>query len=254
MCGDVLVRDGRLRQIRRAPMTSRITGSPMAVRVAPYVVFLVLTFCQGQFGPGSQYWFYLAKTIAGAAMIWVAYPFIEEMRWKWSWQACAVGVAVFAMWVGLDSYYPKVDEVFGRLGWSRSNPGDESVKTLWNPTAQFGAGSGLAWFFIGVRIIGSSLVVPPLEEVFFRSFLYRYLAARDFHAVPLGLFRLTPFLAGAVLFGMVHNQWLAGILCGLIYQGLVCLKGRLGDAITAHATTNFLLGLWVVWRGDWQFW
>jgi len=235
-------------------MISRITGSPLAIRVAPYAVFLALGFGQGLFGQGSQYWFYLAKTVAGAAMIWVAYPFIQEMRWKWSWEACAVGVAVFVMWVGLDSYYPKVDEIFGRFGWGKSGSGDAAAKALWSPFGQFGTGSALAWLFIGVRIVGSSLVVPPLEEVFFRSFLYRYLEAREFLAVPLGLFRLTPFLVGAVFFGMVHDRWLAGILCGFIYQGLVCLKGRLGDAITAHAITNFLLGLWVVGRGDWQFW
>jgi hypothetical protein len=24
--------------------------------------------------------------------------------------------------------------------------------------------------------------------------------------------------------------------------------------MTAHAITNFLLGVWVVWRGEWKFW
>ena len=108
--------------------------------------------------------------------------------------------------------------------------------------------------FIAVRVLGSSLVVPPLEEVFFRSFVYRYLFQPDFLSVPLGRFAWTPFLLTSILFGLEHNQWLAGILCGLAYQGLVCRKKRLGDAITAHAITNLLLGLWVVWRGAWNFW
>jgi membrane protease YdiL (CAAX protease family) len=43
-------------------------------------------------------------------------------------------------------------------------------------------------------------------------------------------------------------------LCGAAYQWLVLRKGRLGDAMTAHAITNFLLGAWIVWRGAWQFW
>ncbi len=53
----------------------------------------------------------------------------------------------------------------------------------------------------------------------------------------------------------MHPQWLAGILCGLTYQGLVIRKGRLGDAMTAHAITNFLLGVYVVWKGGaaWKF-
>jgi len=31
-------------------------------------------------------------------------------------------------------------------------------------------------------------------------------------------------------------------------------ENRLGDAMTAHAITNFLLGVWVVWRHAWNFW
>jgi CAAX prenyl protease-like protein len=92
-----------------------------------------------------------------------------------------------------------------------------------------------------------------LEEVFFRSFLYRYIIKVDFQSVPLGTFNWLAFLATSLIFGFEHNQWLAGILCGFAYQGLVCRKKRLGDAITAHAITNFLLALWIVWKGAWQF-
>jgi CAAX prenyl protease-like protein len=63
-----------------------------------------------------------------------------------------------------------------------------------------------------------------------------------------------PFLATSLIFGFEHQEWLPGIVCGFAYQGLVCWKKRLGDAITAHAVTNLLLGLWVVWRGEWKFW
>ena len=234
-------------------MITPITGSPLAIRVAPYAVFLALTLCQGSFAEGSQYWFYLAKTMAGAGMLWMARPFIQEMRWKWSWEGWTVGVIVFTLWVSLDACYPKLDELGARLGLVPAKDPANLAAAEWNPPAYFGGGT-LAWLFIGIRIAGSSLVVPPLEEVFFRSFLYRYLAAKNFTMVPLGRFHLGPFLMGAVVFGLGHNQWLAGILCGLIYQGLVCWKGRLGEVILAHAVTNFLLGFWVVWRGAWHFW
>jgi hypothetical protein len=55
-------------------------ASPPLVRVAPFVVFLALTVCQGKFGAGSAYWFYLAKTLAGAWLIWAMRPFVSEMR------------------------------------------------------------------------------------------------------------------------------------------------------------------------------
>jgi CAAX prenyl protease-like protein len=105
-----------------------------------------------------------------------------------------------------------------------------------------------------VRIAGSSLVVPALEEVFFRSFFYRWIARPDFEALPLNHFAWKPFVLTAVMFGFIHNEWLAGILCGFAYQWLVLRKNRLGDAMTAHAITNFLLGIYVVWKGGWHFW
>jgi len=206
--------------------------------VVPFAIFLVLTACQGQFGEASRFWFYLAKTVAAAWMIWSIRPLITEMCWAMSWEAVAVGVAVFVMWVGLNDYYPKL----GKAG-----PG-------WDPHRQFGAGSALAWLFIVGRILGSTFVVPPLEEVFYRSFLYRYIIKVEFLSVPLGTFHWTAFLATSAIFGFEHHEWLAGILCGFAYQGLVCWKKRLGDAITAHAITNFLLGVWVIWKGAWSFW
>ncbi|MHB8521090.1 MAG: CAAX prenyl protease-related protein [Limisphaerales bacterium] len=212
--------------------------SPTAVRVAPFLIFAGLTFFQGKFGSESPYWLYLVKTLAGAGLIWLVRPFIAEMRWAFSWAAVFVGFGVFAIWVGLDPFYPH---------W-RPGAGE------WNPRAQFGSDSGLAALFIGVRIVGSTLVVPPLEEVFYRSFLYRYVAKADYLRLPLGEFRWLPFLVTAGIFGCAHFEWLAGVLCGLAYQGLVCWTKRLGDAMTAHAITNLLLGLWVVGRGAWNFW
>ncbi len=171
-------------------------------------------------------------------MIWAVRPFILEMRWKLSWEAVAVGIAVFVLWVGLDNFYPH----FGKGGIE------------WNPHQPFGNGSGLAWIFIFVRLVGSTLVVPPLEEVFYRSFVYRYIIRKDFEVVPLGQFHWGALLFTSAAFGFTHREWLAGFLCGLAYQGLACWKKRLGDAMTAHTITNLLLGLWIVWKGDWKFW
>ena len=113
---------------------------------------------------------------------------------------------------------------------------------------------GMAGFFIGIRILGSSLVVPMLEEIFYRSFFYRYLIKPEFQKVSFAVFAWMPFLMTSVVFGLAHREWLAGILTGFAYQGLVWRKGRLGYAITAHGITNLLLGIWVVWKGQWQYW
>lgn len=235
--------------------------SPVTARVVPFLLFVAFTVAQGQFGAESAYWFYFAKTLVGAWLLFEIWPLIPEMRWSFSWPAMLVGVGIFAVWVGLDGFYPHTGEVFQNyvfpflkkigLGFlcSESKP-----ETPWNPPAQFGQDSTLSWLFIITRIAGSTLVVPPLEEVFYRSFVYRYIASANFLNVPLDKFLPVPFLVTALGFGFAHNEWLAGILCGAAYQWLVLRKGRLGDAMTAHAITNFLLGIWVVTRGEWRFW
>jgi uncharacterized protein len=212
--------------------------NPVLARTVPFVIFVVLTYCQGKLGPASAYWFYLAKTLVGLWLVYEMWPYASEVRWAVSWEAIVVGIAVVVMWVGIDPYYPKLMK-----GGSTGNPADV-----------FGPNSPLVWFFNIVHILGMTLVVPPIEEAFYRSFLYRYIASQNFLAVPLNRFQPLPFFATIAVFGLTHNEWLAGILCGAAYQWLVIRKNRLGDAMTAHAITNLLLGIYIVLYGQWHFW
>ena len=117
-------------------------ASPLFVRVAPFVIFLALTFCQGQFGEASRYWFYLAKTLAGAWLIWEMRPFVSEMRWAMSWEAVVVGLGVFAVWVGISGEWTTQNSLWAKLGLSHP---PAAPPKLWNPNEQFGGGSALAW-------------------------------------------------------------------------------------------------------------
>lgn len=223
----------------------RWRASPTLVRVVPFAVFVGLTVGQELSGPVGRYWLYAAKSGVVAVLLWLLRGALVEMRWRLSLAGLVTGVAVFGLWVGLE---PALAEL-----------GVPQLRLLpnappWNPHAQFGNQIGLAWFFVAVRVLGSTLVVPPLEEVFYRSFLYRYLARSDFQSLPLGQFAWGRFVACAVLFGLSHREWVEGTLCGLAYQGLVVRTNRLGDAITAHTVTNLLLALWVIGRGAWHYW
>ena len=222
-------------------LAAQLRSSPERARVLPYVIIVVLTFMQDSYGGSSRYWIYLAKMLVGAWCIWEVRNVATEVRWTFSWEAVVAGILVFAVWVGLDPYYPKFEFLV-------------KASLPWNPFKEFGQNSGIAWLFVGVRIFGSALIVPPIEEAFYRSFLYRYFVRTQFTALPMSHLHWLSLTVTSLIFGFSHYQWLAGILCGLAYQFLVIRKNRLGDAMTAHAITNFLLGLWVVWKGAWQFW
>jgi hypothetical protein len=226
-------------------LTAKLQASPFLSRVLPFFVFLLLTSCQGSFGPESHFWVYLTKCIVGAWMIWATWPLVSEMRWTISFEALLAGTLVFILWVAMDVPYPKF-----------SQP-DES----WNLYKHFGPASMMVWLFAGVRIAGSTLLVPMLEEVFYRSFLYRYILAPNWMFIEYNSFAVKPFLITSIVFGITHQHWLAGIICGMIYQFLVIRTNRVGDAITAHAVTNLLLGAWVITQGfgyakepQWHLW
>jgi uncharacterized protein len=213
-------------------------SSPIYARVAPFVIFVLLTVTQSMFGDANQYWIYIGKSLVGAWLIWQMWDLVPEMRWNFNTEAFAVGIAVLILWIGIDGLY--------------THMGDTDAKPP-NPYLQFGQHSPLATIAFVGHLIGMTLVVPPLEEVFFRSFLYRYFVNTNFLEMPLSRFHPTSFIVTSVIFGFEHHEWLSGILCGLAFQWLVISKNRLGDAITAHAITNFLLGLWVIARGEWHF-
>jgi len=230
-----------------------LTRDPWIARVVPFAVFLVLTSLQGQFGEASRYGLYLAKTLVGVWMLWAVWDRVAECRWAFSWEAVGVGVAVFGLWVGLEGRYPSLEALTAQVGLSKP-PESPNPPPAWNPFSQFGEGSLLGWGFVLVRLVGSTLVVPPLEETFYRSFAYRFIADKRWMDLPLNHWSPLAFSVVSAAFGLVHREWLPGILCGMAYQGLVLRTNRLGDAMTAHAITNLLLGLWVVMKPAWQFW
>jgi CAAX prenyl protease-like protein len=229
------------------PPRSELKKSPVFVRAAPFLAFLLITLIQKNSGGAGDYWLYLAKTVIVGWMLWTFRRQIAEMRWKFSGEAIVVGIGVFLMWIGL---VPLLELIGINASWAVRK---SATAPVWNPLGFF-LSPVLGWLFVMVRIVGSTVVVPPMEEVFYRSFVYRYIAKPDFQTVPIGQFFWLPFIITSVMFGFGHHEWLAGILCGFAYQGLVCWKKRLGDAITAHAITNFLLGLWVVYKNAWHFW
>lgn len=109
------------------------------------------------------------------------------------------------------------------------------------------------WPLTIAKLVGSSFVIAPVEELFFRSFLYRRLQKRDFTTVPHTSFDLSAFLWTVFLFTLEHDRPLAAALCAVVY-GLLYIRYGLLAAIVAHVTTNLLLAIYVIVEGQWGFW
>lgn len=131
------------------------------------------------------------------------------------------------------------------------------------PAAEAGAGSappwagmpaGLAFAWILFRVVGSVVTVPIAEELAFRGYLFRKLAGGDFDPAQPIRFTWFPFAASSVLFGLLHNGWIAGTVAGAAFALAACHRGRLADAVIAHMSANGLIAVSVLAFGRWDLW
>jgi CAAX prenyl protease-like protein len=110
-----------------------------------------------------------------------------------------------------------------------------------------------AW--IAFRALAAITTVPIAEELVFRGFFIRRLISPDFESLPLNAFTWLGLAISSVAFGLLHgNLWFAGIVAGLLYGWALLRRGRIGDAVIAHATTNALLAAYVLTFHKWHLW
>ena len=192
---------------------------------------------------------------AGAAVIvlawvrpWRYYTAVSLRFQPW---AVLVGAVVCAIWVLPESpwmrSYPGIQELYYRLavrGGDAVSPGGV------NPYAPGQCG----WWLTAVRLTGSAFVISLAEEYFWRGFLMRWMQGRPFTAINPGHVGWGVILVCSIVFGLEHSRWAAGIAAGLAYGLLYSRTRDLGAAITAHVTTNLLLGLYVLFTGAYAFW
>ena len=213
------------------------------VRILPfaaYLFFIVLGDVLERVGvaPSILLWLYPAKIAAVAlllALFWRHYTELRPFRLSPSQAviALATGVVVLVLWISLNADWM----IFGNpSGFDPRNQGQ------------------IDWLLVAIRIAGAALVVPVMEELFWRSFLMRWIVAPDFESVEPSQLGLKSFIITVLLFGVEHNQWLAGIVAGAAYALLYMRHRTLWSPILAHAVTNGLLGIWVVRTGNWSYW
>lgn len=210
--------------------------------ILPMGAFLALTQL-GNSWPALFVWSYAAKTILVAGLLALLWPHFTRIRWNYGWLGMAMGVVGVVQWIAMEKLILRHFPHYPRLGGEIFNP----FKEITSP-----AGRAM---FIGIRLAGAVLVVPVMEELFWRDFLWRtILAPNDFKLAEIGERDASAWIMVSLFFCAVHVQWMTAIVWGLMIGGLLMATQSLGAAILMHAVTNLLLGLYVLWTGDWYFW
>jgi uncharacterized protein len=116
------------------------------------------------------------------------------------------------------------------------------------------------WFsaVIGLRFLRMVVIVPLVEELFWRGWLMRYLVNpdRDFSRTPFGTHSWRVFCIVTVAVMLIHqtSDWLGAAVWGSLVYLLAVRSKSLGACVLMHALGNLLLGLYVMKTGQWGFW
>jgi CAAX prenyl protease-like protein len=156
----------------------------------------------------------------------------------------AIGIGVFIVWIAPDVLIKGY-----RHFWLFENALLPKVATT------LSVESGLSWPVLVLRMVRSVIIVPIVEELFWRAWLMRWIIDQDFEKVPLGTYTAQSFWIVAALFASEHGPyWDVGLAAGIIYNWWMVRTKSLGDLILAHAVTNFTLGAYVIATGKWEYW
>lgn len=201
--------------------------------VLPFAVFILITGLGGS--PEDQLWLYPLKTALATILLILFLPYYAPWG-KPHWVLSSLtGFVIIVIWIGLDPFMPTV-----------------TSEERFRPDEMLSGVERHIW--LSIRVMGAALVVPVLEEVFWRVFLPKWIINVDFDKVETGRFTLKAFLITVVLFGLEHHRWVQGMIAGVLFNLLMMKTKSLNACIIAHAVANFLLAMYVLQTGEWQFW
>jgi CAAX prenyl protease-like protein len=216
---------------------------------APFIAFLLLMALGSvvaHVGEGralwvfsqTRYWVDPLQTLLCGVLLVRGWPCYDMQVPRGVLFTIGIGVLAFLLWIGpqewlrapqrVDGFNP---EFFGATGW---------------PYA----------LNLGVRFLRLVVVVPLLEEVFWRGLLLRYLIDEEFTRVPIGTFSWLSFTVVTVGFCLEHSpaDWPAAILTGALYNLVAYRTKSLSSCVLVHAITNALLGAYILYTRQWGFW
>lgn len=215
-------------------------------RVAPFVLFMILLAVRGSLPSDGSIafdprWVYGITVLAvGGLLVYFRREYGELFsqnlpNLRETLLAVGVGIVVFALWINLDAPILRIGDAAAKF-----TPLDAQGQIIW-PLAI-------------VRLIGATLLVPVMEELFWRSFLMRWIDRPQFETVVPQQVTLKAIALSTFVFMLAHTLWLAAIIAGLAYAWLFVRTGKLWVPVIAHAVTNGILGVWVLYTGNWSFW
>lgn len=212
-----------------------IQANATAAYLMPFLVILAASMVSRAVSSGFE-WFYPLRFLAAAVTIWMYRSYYAKLDWRFGWVAPGAGAAVFGLWLAFEQIFPS---------GGAAGIGDAlAAVPAW-----------LAALWIVFRALAHIVTVPIAEELAFRGFLIRRVMKEDFESIDPRRYTWISLAVSSLAFGVMHgDRWLVGTLAGALYAAAYLRRGRIGDVVMAHATTNAMLAVYVLTTRSWNLW
>ena len=225
----------RCRWLRRtdAPGHARAgpAGLPEVASLAPLLATLGVALLTGIWAAGALDRAYALRIAAGATALVIVRRSLPSLRPSRTVLPAALGLAVGVAWV-------------------LALPGN--ARPLAEELAALGPVERGVW--IAVRALGSVVVIPVVEELAFRGFLFGWLVGPARPAAARAGFPWAAVLVSSLAFGAMHTSFALGAVAGLAFGAVRAWRDRLGDAVVAHVLANAVVAVAAVLLSRWGPW
>ena len=219
--------------VQAVPWLHRRAGAPAetvpplrqdwaAARIVPFIVFMVSGLVVQAFFADPALGYPLQAAALALALLYFRDAF-TTLEWRFDPVALGAGALIGLLWiVTAPDPAPGADAAIAGLG-----------------------GAALAAWAV-CRILGTAVLVPVVEEAFFRGYVLTRLDSGTWAS------RVAAVAVSSALFALLHGRIVAAGAAGVVFALVMLRRGRLADAILAHGLANALIAAVALWRGAWS--
>lgn len=191
-----------------------IKDDPLAAQILPFVAFMLAGILTQALIPVPSLGYPFIVLALGLAT-WTFRHHYRSLDWSLDPLSIGAGVAVGLGWVFL------------------AQTGTAEASNLAQDLALLSPALLAGW--IVLRLTGTILLVPLVEEMFFRGYILTRLDRGGM------VWRIAAIAISSLLFAALHGRWLAAGIAGLIFALVMLRRRRVTDAVIAHMVANAIV-------------
>lgn len=195
------------------PMRPGFLKDRATLQILPFIVLMAAVLLRSTFSEHPER-FYPLQCLALVGVLALFLRPLLAMNWRIDRLAIISGLGIAVVWLMV----------------ADRGTGIEQPSAIW----------------IATRLLGTILLIPIVEELFFRGYVLDQFRNKSRVLLFVGVG------VSSILFALLHVNWIGAIAAGLVFGYLVIRSsGRLEDAIVSHMAANSAVAIVAFYTSDW---